>query len=97
MCHHAVIFTFQNGAICLHEAARQGHVSVVKNLLTKGASVNIKTKVCPLFPFLRITFLFLEARSEKCDMTMFYCMPTISNNRRIFHDVTLLWQRKTGV
>ena len=39
------MFSFQDGAICLHEAAKQGHVSVVKSLLMKGAMVNVMTKV----------------------------------------------------
>lgn len=37
----------KNGAICLHTAAQQGHVSVVRALLTKGAAVDAKTKVRP--------------------------------------------------
>ena len=37
----------KNGAICLHIAAAQGHVEVVKSLLAKGAAVDAKTKVPP--------------------------------------------------
>lgn len=36
----------KNGAICLHTAAKSGHVSVVKSLLAKGAAVDAQTKVC---------------------------------------------------
>ena len=35
----------QDGAVCLHAAARRGHVGVVKALLSKGATVDTKTKV----------------------------------------------------
>jgi len=35
----------KSGAICLHSAAKQGHVAVVKALLFKGAFVDAKTKV----------------------------------------------------
>ena len=31
--------------MCLHAAARKGHVGVVRALLSKGASVDTKTKV----------------------------------------------------
>uniref|UniRef100_A0A8C8VFV9 Uncharacterized protein n=1 Tax=Pelusios castaneus TaxID=367368 RepID=A0A8C8VFV9_9SAUR len=35
---------FQNGAICLHAAAKRGHASVVKALLQRGADVDAQTK-----------------------------------------------------
>lgn len=38
-------YLFQDGAVCLHAAARKGHVGVVKALLSKGALVDTKTKV----------------------------------------------------
>lgn len=37
--------TFQSGSLCIHEAARKGHVGLVKMLLEKGVPVNIKNKV----------------------------------------------------
>ena len=33
--------------MCLHAAARKGHMGVVKALLSKGATVDTKTKVGP--------------------------------------------------
>ena len=33
--------------MCLHAAARKGHVGVVRALLSKGATVDTKTKVRP--------------------------------------------------
>lgn len=36
---------FQSGSLCIHEAARKGHVGLVKMLLEKGVPVNIKNKV----------------------------------------------------
>lgn len=36
---------FQEGSLCLHNAARNGHVGVVKALLEKGVPVDIKNKV----------------------------------------------------
>lgn len=35
---------FKSGAICLHTAAMRGHTNVVRALLSKGASVDAKTK-----------------------------------------------------
>ena len=35
----------QEGAICLHSAASQGHVAVIKALLSRGVAVDSKTKV----------------------------------------------------
>ncbi|KAK3089890.1 hypothetical protein FSP39_007395 [Pinctada imbricata] len=40
----SVYVLFQSGAICLHAAATKGHTNVVRALLTKGASVDAKTK-----------------------------------------------------
>lgn len=37
--------TQQSGAKCLHIAAAAGHVEVVRSLLNKGESVDIKTNV----------------------------------------------------
>ena len=53
---------FQEGAICLHEAAKQGHVSVVKSLLIKGASVNVMTKVCCIYLIRAFRKLFLSLK-----------------------------------
>lgn len=36
---------FQSGALCIHEAARRGHVGLVKMLLEKGVPVDTKNKV----------------------------------------------------
>lgn len=38
-------FVQQSGAKCLHIAAAAGHVEVVRSLLNKGESVDIKTNV----------------------------------------------------
>ena len=39
------VLFFQAGAVCLHAAAKRGHVAVVKSLLTKGSLVDATTKV----------------------------------------------------
>ena len=38
-------YFFQSGALCIHDAARKGHVGLLKMLLEKGVSVNAKDKV----------------------------------------------------
>lgn len=40
-----LLFDFQSGALCIHEAARKGHVGLLKMLLEKGVPVNTKNKV----------------------------------------------------
>ena len=44
--------------MCLHAAARKGHVGVVRALLSKGATVDTKTKVRPYCLFSVDEFLY---------------------------------------
>ena len=39
-----MFFLFQNGLNALHLAAKEGHVSVVKELLSRGAKIDAATK-----------------------------------------------------
>ena len=39
------LMLFQTGALCIHEAAKKGHVGLLKMLLEKGVPVNTKDKV----------------------------------------------------
>ena len=39
------VFIYQEGAIALHEAVKQGHLSVVTALLSKGSSFSTTTRV----------------------------------------------------
>ena len=50
----------------LHAAAKKGHVSVVKALLTKGASVNSRTKVRKLyFPLVYQNVMHINVQKMK--------------------------------
>lgn len=40
-----LLMLFQTGALCIHEAAKKGHVGLLKMLLEKGVPVNTKDKV----------------------------------------------------
>lgn len=42
-----LLMLFQSGALCIHEAAKKGHVGLLKMLLEKGVPVNTKNKVEP--------------------------------------------------
>ena len=47
-CHHHITFSvyLQNGDCPLHEASWTGKAEVVNILLSNGADVNIRDKVC---------------------------------------------------
>ncbi len=42
--HHLTTLLLQNGLNALHLASKDGHVAVVKELLSRGASVDAATK-----------------------------------------------------
>lgn len=72
--------------MCLHAAARKGHVGVVRALLSKGATVDTKTKVRPRCLFSIDDFLYsLHLLSGNCYESV---------NSRVQRHVNLLGQKK---
>ena len=61
----------QNGVTALHYASQEGHVTIVKLLLEKGADVNICDKV--VMDFVSCTCMWTFSQLAVCYICMYVC------------------------
>ena len=98
-CHHHITFSvyLQDGDCPLHKASWAGKAEVVNILLSSGADVNIRNKVCITNLYLNMKAVQSRGMYKKLILYIYSCIAIIIlHSLSIYRMVTVLYTKLHG-